>query len=460
MLIRAENLKIFRKICTRERVNCEVLGEITGDGNVVVVDSSDNTTPVNLSLSSIMGDVPRKRFASDRISSMPVSLPATFIVTVKTIDWNRFTLSELLKVVLALLQVGSKGFLVRKVDRSVTGLVAQQQCCGETQVPVADVAVTADGYFGLTGVATAIGEQPIKMLVNPAAGARMAVAEMLTNLASTRITQLSDVKGRANWMMAAKLPHEGANLYDAAFAMSDLMCELGIAIDGGKDSLSMATRVGDEPVVSPGELVVLGYAPVPDITMTVTPDFKGNGTVLLIDLGKGKNRFGGSSLFQAFGEIGIESPDIDDPALLKRAFEVVQRLIGEGLITAYHDRSDGGLITALTEMCLAGNCGVTVRLEHEVDPVSFLFNEEGGMVIECPQTVWQDVVTILMEADISFAHIGGTHPATRDLLVYQNGRTLLQENVTTLRSWWEATSTQLEARQANPETVRQEWESF
>lgn len=283
LLVRPENLEVFKSICQRERVNCEVLGEITGDGNVVVYDSADDTEPVNLSLGDILSEMPRKRFESQR----PKRTHKTLAIP------KGLTVEDALQMVFKLPQVGSKGFLVRKVDRSVTGLIARQQCCGPTQVPVADVVVTADGYFGLTGAATALGEQPIKMMISPGAGARMAVAEMLTNLCSAKITKLSDVKCRANWMWAAKRSGEGALLYDAAVAIRDIMLRLNIAIDGGKDSLSMATQVGNELVVSPGELVIMAYSPVPDITKVITPDLKGSGRLGFINLGGPYRRLGG-----------------------------------------------------------------------------------------------------------------------------------------------------------------------
>lgn len=448
LLVRPENLEGLKAICQRERMNCEVLGEITGDGNVVVCDSADHTTPVNLSLQDILGSLPRKRFESERarVVQEPFVIP------------KGLTLGDALQMVLALPHVGSKGFLVRKADRSVTGLVARQQCCGPTQVPVSDVAVTADGYFGLTGAATALGEAPTKMLLDPRAGARMAMAEMLTNLASAKITCLSDVKCRANWMWAAKRPGEGALLYDAAVALRDIMLEVGIAIDGGKDSLSMATTVGDDFVVSPGELVIMGYAPVPDITKVVTPDFKGGGAIGFVGLGTGKNRLGGSALAQACGQIGNDSPDIDDPTLLKRVFEAVQQMVEEGLITAYHDVSDGGLITTIAEMCIAGNRGAHIRTHGGADLMARFFCEEAGIVFEYPCQSTKRILDILFKSRISWVSgIGTTTELDQGALTITAGsKQAFKQSVTTLRQWWEATSTKLERFQANKETVEAE----
>jgi phosphoribosylformylglycinamidine synthase len=449
LLIRPDNLTVFKSICERERVNCEVLGEIIGDGNVVVYDSADNTTPVNLPLTDILSGMPRKRFVSEHLK---VKLPPLVIPHGLTVD-------EALQMIFRLPSVGSKGYLTRKVDRSVTGLVAQQQCCGPTQVPVSDVAVTADGYFGLTGAATALGEQPIKMLINPAAGARMVVAEMLTNLASARITNLSDIKCRANWMWAAKRPGEGALLYDAAVAMRDIMLQLGIAIDGGKDSLSMAIELKDEFVVSPGQLVIKGYAPVPDITKVVTPDLKGGGCLGFINIGGPFWRLGGSALAQALGQVGDDVPDVDTIGVsyLMHAFAVIQELIDKELITAYHDRSDGGLITAVAEMCIAGNRGASLRYNRGIDPFPILFCEEAGMLFEFAPKSRGAITRVMNKHGVFYDQIGTVDAEEGGNLCILSGTTrLLNRSVVELRQWWEETSSQLEGLQANPETVAAE----
>src|SRR3989344_4704614 len=451
LLVRPENLDVFKSICERERVNCEALGEITGDGNVVVLDSVDNATPVNLSLKDILGELPRKRFESKR----PKQALQPFVIP------EGLTVEAALQMIFKLPHVGSKGYLVHKVDRSVTGLVARQQCCGPTQVPVADAAVTADGYFGLTGAATALGEQPIKMLIDSKKGARMAVTEMLTNLASVRITSLSDVKCRANWMWAAKLPGEGALLYEAAVAMRDFMLQLGIAIDGGKDSLSMATQVGDTLVVSPGQLVIMGYAPLPDITKVATPDLKGSGCLGCIKLGGPYARLGGSSFAQALGQVGDETPDMDDlndAHYLACAFAAVQELIEKGLITAYHDVSDGGLITAVSEMCIAGNRGATLRYNVGVDIFATLFAEEAGMLFEYAPKSCAKITRVMNKHgviwDSSRNQIGVVDKEMGGRLrVHSVREKWLDVPVTSLRQRWEETSTRLEALQADPETA-------
>jgi phosphoribosylformylglycinamidine synthase len=447
MLIRPENIERFKAICAREKVGCEVLGEVTGDLKFVVHDASDDTTPVDIDLEALLGKIPQKTFTDNRttIASRPFELPAGT------------TVKEALHNVLRLVSVGSKRFLTNKVDRAVTGLIAQQQCCGPLQLTVADVAVVAQSHFGRTGIATAIGEQSIKMLVDPAAGARMAVGEVVTNLVWAKIEELEQVKCSANWMWAPKLPGEGAALYDAARAMRDAMITVGIAVDGGKDSLSMATMVGDETVKSPRELVISVYAGMPDITQKITPDIKqaGASVLLFIDPADGRNRLGGSALAQVYRQLGDTSPDVEDPAKLKRAFVAIQEMIAQGLITAGHDRSDGGLITTLLEMAFAGNCGLDVAIDSDATAIDALFSEELGMVVECSESTLAEVQQLLSSADVACSVIGRT-TAEKNIQIACNGEVVLSEPMVVLRGWWEETSYQLERLQSDPACADEE----
>jgi phosphoribosylformylglycinamidine synthase len=450
LLLRPEDREAFEAICRREKVPCAFIGRITGDGRIVLHDETDGSTPVDLDLEKVLGDMPQKKFRLDRVPAVlaPLKLPPGL------------TVRAALDRVLRLVSVGSKRFLTNKVDRSVTGLVARQQCAGPLQLPVADVAVIAQSHFGKTGAAIAIGEQPVKTLLDPAAMARLTVAEALTNLVWARISRLEDVKCSGNWMWAAKLPGEGAKLYDAAVALRDILIALGIAIDGGKDSLSMAAKVGAgetaETVKSPGTLVISAYAPCPDVTKVVTPDLKrpGRSRLLLIDLAGGRNRLGGSALAQVFGQVGDRSPDVDDPKLLRRAFETVQGLIGRGLVLSGHDRSDGGLIATLLEMAFAGNCGLDVAAEG-ADPLPFLFSEEPGLVIEHLPGDEKAVQARLARAGVPFRPLGRTTAAKR-IKVRSGGRVVLDEDMRSLRSAWEETSHRLERLQADPRCAAQE----
>jgi phosphoribosylformylglycinamidine synthase len=471
LLVSPERAEEFLDICTREKVPCAFIGEITGDGYVVLHDETDGSTPVNLHLEKVLGDMPRKTFELHRVNRerLPLRLP------------EGLTVREALGRVLRLLSVGSKRFLANKVDRSVTGLIARQQCCGPLQLTVSDVAVIAQSHFGVTGAAISIGEQPIKGLINPAAMARMSVGEAITNIVWARVSALEDIKCSGNWMWAPKLPGEGADLYDAAVAMRDIMIDLGIAVDGGKDSLSMAAKVSElsgpaETVKSPGTLVISAYVTCPDITKVITPDIKtpGMSRLLYIDLSNGRNRLGGSALAHCYRQTGDESPDVENPELLKKAFNIIQGFISEDLILSGHDRSDGGLITTLLEMAFAGNCGLNIEfrssetvnistsyisdssvLSAQHLELSSLFSEELGLVIEYLPENEERITNALQNNVIPYQIIGAT-TAEKDIIVKINDQTILREDMVTLRDIWEETSCQLERLQANPHCAVEE----
>ena len=447
-LISQERINEFEAICQREKVNCEILGEVTGDGRFVVYDEQDDSTPVNLDLNKVLGNIPQKTFKDKHIkySFSPVKLP------------EDLTIKQALYLVLRNLAVGSKRFLTNKVDRSVTGLIAQQQCCGPLQLTVSDVAVIAQSHFGLTGAATSIGEQPIKMILNPKAGARMATAESLTNLVWARISGLNDVKCSANWMLAPKLPGEGAALYDAAIAMRDLMIQLGIAVDGGKDSLSMATRIGDEVVKSPRELVVSAYATMPDIRKVITPDIKapGESELIFIDLSTRQARLGGSVLAQVYSQIGNRCPNVENPEILKTAFLAIQKLIDDDLILAGHDISDGGIITTFLEMAFAGNCGLEIGMSGPWSAIERLFSEELGLVFECYTENKKKVFSIFDSFNLYASTIIGKTTTEKNIIITYNFQPVFKMDMETLRQWWEETSYQIERLQANPDCADEE----
>jgi phosphoribosylformylglycinamidine synthase len=446
-LISPKNLEHFQAICQREKVNCEVLGQVTGDLRFVVEDGVDGSTPVDLELNEVLGNVPTKTFTDSRKRDAlaPLLLPPGLNVR------------QALGNVLRLLAVGSKRFLTNKVDRSVTGLIVRQPCCGPLQAPVADVAVVAQSYFSLSGGACAIGEQPIKLIADPKAGARMSVGEAVTNLVWARVEGLKQAKCSANWMWAPKLAGEGAALYDAACAMREVMISLGVAVDGGKDSLSMATRVGEETVKSPRELVISLYAVMDDIRRVATPDIKrpGHSVLLYIDLGGGKNRLGGSALAQTVKQIGAQPADVDDPALVARAFAAIQGLLDRDLILAGHDRSDGGLITTLLEMAFSGNCGLDIDVAGAGNAMELLFCEELGLVFEVEATGHESIMAELGAAGVPSQCLGRTL-AEKVIRVGCQGEVVLSETMQGLRAEWEETSFQLEQLQMNPVCAREE----
>ncbi len=457
LLLKPADEDLFTSLCNREKVPMAVIGTVTGDGSIVLYDEIDNSTPENLELAKVLGDMPQKVFRLDRQKSAlkPLELP------------KDLTIRKALDRVLRLVSVGSKRFLTNKVDRSVTGLIARQQCAGPLQLPVSDVAVIAQSHFGLTGAACSIGEQPVKELIDPAAMARMSVGEALTNIVWALVSGLGDIRCSANWMWAPKLPGEGSRLYDAAVAMRDVMIEFGMAVDGGKDSLSMAAKVTNpdgtsETVKSPGALVISAYATCPDVTKTVTPDFKapGKSKILFIDLGNGQNRLGGSALAQVYGQVGDTSPDLDDPQLLTRTFTAVQQLVSDQLILSGHDRSDGGLATTLLEMAFSGNCGIEIDLGRQNDALAALFSEELGLAIEYLPIHEETIFSLLDKAAVPYSVIGKTTKEKQISISIRNQqseiRTVLDEDMRILRDTWEETSHQLDLLQRNPENIREE----
>lgn len=453
-LVWPESFDEIKAIADREGVPCVIVGQITGDGWLILHDDNDGTDPVRLPLDKVLGAIPLKTFELKRIPPQrkPLEIP------------KDLTVRSALDLVLRLISVGSKRFLTTKVDRSVTGLVAQQQCVGPNQLTLSDYAAIAQSLFGLTGVALSLGEQPIIGLLSPQAMSRMAVAEALLNMVGAKITAIRRIRCEANWMVAAKLPGEGAWLYDAACALRDILVKLGPAIDGGKDSLSMAAKTiapdGSVQIVkTPGQLVIANYALMPDITCKVTPDLKHSGSSLVfIDLASGKNRLGGSALAQVLGQVGNECPDIEDTELLARAFETVQDFVKTGLISAVHDRCHhGGLITTILEMAFAGNKGVEIHLPFTGNVFNILFGEEAGLVVECRDA--ETVLRILEGKEIPAYLIGRTsafHQDDLDVVISCRGTLVLQEKLLTLRDIWEETSSKIDALQANPQCVDEE----
>lgn len=452
LLIRPDDKDLFESMAERENCPIRILGIVTGDGKVVVRDSRDNSTPVDLPLELVLGKMPQKTFVDNhvKLDLRPFDVP------------KGTTVMNVLDRLLRLVTVGSKRFLVHKVDRSVTGLIAQQQCVGPLQLPLANVGVTAHTHFGLTGTAVACGEQPIKGLIDSAAMARMTVAEAMTNLVWAKISRIEDIKASGNWMYAAKLQGEGAKMYDACEALREFLIALGAGIDGGKDSLSMAAQCGDEVVKAPGELTMTCYVTCPDVTKTVTPDLKCPGrsttTLLYIDLGNGKARLGGSSTAQVYNQLGNESPDIEDFSMFKKAFETTQSLIDKRTILAGHDRSDGGLAVTLLEMAFAGNCSINVTVA-EADgkgEIGTLFNEEAGLVIEVSSDDAESTIAAYTAAEVPCVKIGTASPGNSIKIAVGSAVACIDEKTTVLRDLWEATSFQLERRQRNPECVAQE----
>lgn len=451
LLIRDDDIELFRSICEREQVNCEILGVITGDGNVVVTDAQDGTTPVNLSLKDVLGELPQKTFEMQRL---PIGLEPLRIP-------RDLAFEDAVQMVFAQVSVGSKKHLTEKADRSVTGLVAQQQHCGAKLLPVADCGVMAFSHFDTVGTASAYGEHPLATLIDPAKGARLAVAEALLDMVGTKIASREGIECRANWMWAAKQPGQGARLYDAALAMSSFMCELGIRADGGKDSLSMSAKVGDDTVLSPGTLVIKASAMVPDIAMICTPDLKQVGSRIgYLDLGTGDG-LGGSAFAQSLGQLGDACADVD-AVVLAAGFDAIQKLVEKGLILSCHDVSDGGLFTTIAEMSMAGNIGVLAFRDRFVEDRRHFFGQRPGVVFEFSIGDQGTIYDILDAAGLAERYrIAGLCIDRKQMIVSHYGDIpIYSESLTALRALWESTSTELKRLQLSEAQVHEEEVSF
>lgn len=454
LLIRPDDEALFAKLANRENCPFRILGAVTGDGRVVVKDSSDGTTPVDLPLELVLGKMPQKTFEDNR-------KPANNFSALALPD--NITTSDVLDRVLRNLAVGSKRFLVHKVDRSVTGLVAQQQCVGPLQIPLANNGVIAHSHFGVTGTVVAVGEQPIKGLVDAGKMARMTIAEAMTNMMWAKVSAIEDIKCSGNWMYAAKLAGEGAKMWDACVALRDGLTELGVGIDGGKDSLSMAAKVGNEVVKAPGELTLTCYVTSPDIRLSVTPDLKNvdNSKLLFVPCGgdTSKARVGGSILGQVYNQVGNvdDIPDIESFSCLKSAFEVVQQLIDAKKILAGHDRSDGGLAVTLLEMCFSGNCGIDVDIpdSSQTGSICTLFNEEAGFVVEVADANVSSVMSAFEAVNVPCLNIGVVR-SDGIVKVRVGGKVEIEDSCQALRDVWEATGFELEKRQRDPSVVARE----
>jgi phosphoribosylformylglycinamidine synthase len=457
LAVHAERLEQFRAICERERCPFAVVGEATGDERLLLGDGHFDNTPIDMPMPLLFGKPPK--MLRD-VGRLPFEKPE--------LDFADVDLKDAALRVLRLPTVASKNFLITIGDRSITGMVARDQMVGPWQVPVADVAVTIADYAGYTGEAMSMGERtPLALIAAPASG-RMAVGEAITNIAAADIAGLGEVKLSANWMAAAGHPGEDALLYDTVKAVGMELCpQLGIAIPVGKDSMSMKTvwrQDGERrEMTAPLSLIISAFAPVRDVRRTLTPQLRtdqGDTDLILIDLGKGANRLAASALAQVFGQVGHHGPDLDDPAMLKRFFAALQELNRDGLLLAYHDRSDGGLFVTLCEMAFAGRTGLEIDLAGVGDhDLGALFSEELGAVIQVRHTDTDDVLNALEGAGLGHhSHVLGS---LRDdgMLMFRHGeRALFAGSRVEFQQAWSETTAALQALRDNPDCAREEFE--
>ncbi|MEC9215285.1 MAG: phosphoribosylformylglycinamidine synthase, partial [Pseudomonadota bacterium] len=390
MAVNPDDLPTFEAICRRERCPFAVVGEATDEQHLRLGDTLFDNNPVDLPLSLLFGKPPKMHRTASRVA--PPADEFTGAVPI----------ADALERVLTFPAVGSKSFLITIGDRSVTGTVARDQMVGPWQVPVADVAVTTASLDTHLGEAMSMGERTPVATLNGPASARLAVAEAITNLLAAPVKNLEDIKLSANWMCAAGYLGDDAILYDTVKAVGLEFCpELGMTIPVGKDSMSMRTQWDEggasKSVTAPVSLIVSAFAPVGDARQTLTPELHRDEstTLLLIDLGGGKNRLGGSVLAQTFGKIGSDVPDVA-ASDVKALFSAMNDLKAADAVLAYHDRSDGGALVTLLEMAFAGRCGLNVEIDCAPEQApSMLFNEEVGVVLQVADSRLDEVLGVL-----------------------------------------------------------------
>jgi phosphoribosylformylglycinamidine synthase len=448
-----QSLEHFAALCARERCPFAVVGEITGDGLLRVSDPKFASMPVDMPVDVLLGRLPRMQRRVRTVRKLRAALSTGGI-----------TLEESLERLLHLPTIADKSFLITIGDRSVGGLVSRDQMVGPWQVPVADVAVSLSSYEGYTGEAMAMGERaPVALLDAPASG-RLAVAEAITNIMAADVEKLTDVRLSANWMAACGEPGEDADLYATVRAVGvDLCASLGITIPVGKDSLSMRTEwadaAGTRAVIAPVSLVVTGVAPVADARRTLTPqlDPRQPARLCLIDLGRGKNRLGGSCWAQVFEARGGEPADLDEPGLLAAMFEVVRELKERGLLLAYHDRSDGGLLVSLLEMAFAAHCGLEIELPGGADPIAQSFSEELGAVVQIGAAGLDEARAILERHGLGTHCLDiGAATAGNRVRISQGGREIYAGSRIDLHRRWSEVSYRMQALRDNPDCAREE----
>ena len=454
LAIAAERLAEFQALCTRERCPQAVLGVTTEVQQLVVNDGLLGQPPVDLPLNMLLGKPPR--MTRDVVHLSPQREP---------LNRAGITLTEAVRRVLRFPTVADKQFLITIGDRSVGGLVCRDQLVGPWQVAVADVAVTTSSYCDFTGEAMAIGERPPLALLNGPASARMAVGEAITNIAAARIEHLADIRLSANWMAAAGAPGEDALLYDTVAALGLELCPaLDLAIPVGKDSLSMRTLWSQDgetrSVTAPLSVIISAFAPVSDIRATLTPQLQREPSpseLILIDLGRGQQRLGGSVLAQVYNQLGDSPPDLDRPVDVRALFASIQQLNAAGRLLAYHDRSDGGLWATLCEMAFAGHVGWDIALDAlGDDPIAALFTEELGAVVQIRTADYEAVMAVLQAAGLAeCSHRLGAVNHTQRLRIEYQEQVLLDEARSTLHQVWAETSYRMQALRDNPDCAHE-----
>ena len=450
LLLKKEDVERVKNIAERERSPMYVVGETANDMQFVF-EQKDGQKPINLKLEDFFGKPPRTVMRDQTVEEH-----------FQPLAYNVKNILEYLKDVLQLEAVACKDWLTNKVDRSVTGKVARQQCVGEIQLPLSDLGAVALDYRGKAGIATSIGHAPQVAVIDPAAGSVMAIAEALTNIVFAPLTdKLSGVSLSANWMWPCKNTGEDARLYKAVETCSDFACKLGINIPTGKDSLAMTQKYGEDKVYSPGTVIISAGAEISDIKKIVSPVivYERNTYIYYIDFSRDAFKLGGSAFAQSQNKLGDKVPTVRDAEYFKTTFNAVQELIEKGLILAGHDISAGGMIVALLEMCfgsMGGGLGIDLEKIKEADLIKILFSENPGILIHVQN---QEVIEkILNEKGVDFICIG--KPDKKRHLVIQKNDNRYYFDINSLRDVWYASSYLLDKKQSGEQCAGERFRNY
>ena len=449
-LLESDDIEQVRRIAERERSPMYVVGETTGDGQLIF-EQADGQKPLNMQLSDFFGKPPRTIINGLFIGEQ-----------FKKVEYAIGNLNEYVETVLQLEAVACKDWLTNKVDRSVTGKVARQQCQGEIQLPLSDLGAVALDYRGEKGIATSIGHAPQAGLISPAAGSILSVAEALTNIVFAPLKdKIAGVSLSANWMWPCKNPGEDARLYDAVKACSDFACELGINIPTGKDSLSMTQKYGEEKVFAPGTVIISAAAEVTDVRKVVSPVLVNNqrSTLYYIDFSFDAFKLGGSAFAQSQNYLGVEAPTVHDAEYFVLVFNTIQELINKELILSGHDISAGGMIVTLFEMNFGNDAGgLEINLDKlvEKDLIKILFSENPGVIIQVENR--SKVEEILDKNGVAFAKIGKPIPE-RHVLLSKDGLSYHFE-IEFMRDLWFSSSYLLDRLQSGEKWAKERFHNY
>lgn len=452
--IKPEKIEEFKQICHRERCPYAVLGIANKEQHLTVTDEYFDNKSVDIPMGLLFGNTPK---TYKDITKTDPQLTA--------FDTSEIEISDAVEKILNFPSVASKKYLITIGDRTVSGLVHRDQMVGPWQVPVADCGVTLRDYDSVSGEAMAIGEKAPLALIDGAASARMAVCESLTNIAPNNIGELSNIKLSANWMAASGMGREDEVLFEAVKAIGEELCpELGIGIPVGKDSLSMNTKWNDgedKQVTSPVTLLISAFSNVDNVNKSITPYFDRSQTheLYYIDLAQGKKRMGGSSLTQVYSALGNESPDVDNVALIKQFWTIIQEGINAEVISAYHDISDGGLFVSVLEMCMASQVGASINLDFsQANSIETMFSEELGAVVAIDKKNIEKFKQLISRFDLSsHIYLIGESVLEKTLSISHNKEKVFGEKLVKLQKQWSQTSHWMASLRDNPETCQEEF---